>query len=133
MRMHPPPPPPQRLPQPQESEYAAWVLAHGYALNHTTVSVHRMAGLQGGIAALNEHLQGQGFLLNAEGGVTKVCGCVWARARARACPRARAAPLLNHPLPPPTPAPYPHHPCTPPPPMHAGVARRPAASVLHHC
>ena len=25
----------------EESEYAAWVLANGYALNHTTLTVHR--------------------------------------------------------------------------------------------
>ncbi len=30
----------------QESEYAAWVLVNGYALNHTTVAVHRMRGLE---------------------------------------------------------------------------------------
>lgn len=64
----------------EESEYAAWVLCHGYAVNHATVAVHRLAGLQGGIAALNEQLQGWGFALNAEGGVTKVrCGPIAAQ------------------------------------------------------
>ena len=29
----------------QESEYAAWVLVNGYALNHTTVAVHHLKGL----------------------------------------------------------------------------------------
>lgn len=30
----------------QESEYAAWVLVNGYALNHATVSVHRLQGFR---------------------------------------------------------------------------------------
>ncbi len=30
----------------QESEYAAWVLANGYGLNHATVSVHRLQGFR---------------------------------------------------------------------------------------
>lgn len=55
-----------------ESEYAAWVLLNGYALNHTTVSVHRLQGLQGGIEAVNTHLQAEGLVFNEEGGVTKV-------------------------------------------------------------
>lgn len=30
----------------QESEYASWTLTNAYNLNHTTVSVHRLAGLR---------------------------------------------------------------------------------------
>ena len=30
----------------QESEYAAWVLVNGFALNHMTVSVHRLHGFK---------------------------------------------------------------------------------------
>lgn len=54
-----------------ESEYAAWVLAHGYSLNHTTISVH---GLPGGpaIDAFNDKLSAAGFRLSAAGGVTKI-------------------------------------------------------------
>ncbi|KAI7840585.1 hypothetical protein COHA_005736 [Chlorella ohadii] len=55
-----------------ESEYAAWVLVNGYALNHTTIAVHRLAGHAGGLEALNSLLQEQGFLFNTEGGLTKV-------------------------------------------------------------
>ena len=35
-------------------------------------AVHRLDGLSGGIAALNDFLQGQGFILNEEGGLIKV-------------------------------------------------------------
>ncbi|GAB4819637.1 hypothetical protein N2152v2_006683 [Parachlorella kessleri] len=55
----------------QESEYAAWVLVNGYALNHTTVSVHHLKGPRD-IHELNDFLQKAGFQLNASGGVTKV-------------------------------------------------------------
>lgn len=33
-------------PEVQESEYAAWVLVNGFALNHMTVSVHRLHGFK---------------------------------------------------------------------------------------
>ncbi|EFN52697.1 hypothetical protein CHLNCDRAFT_36784 [Chlorella variabilis] len=56
----------------QESEYAAWVLVNGYALNHATIAVHRLEGHTGGLEALNTFLQEQGVLLNGEGGITKV-------------------------------------------------------------
>jgi len=55
-----------------ESEYAVWVLVNGYALNHATISVHRLEGLEGGIDEVNAHLLGQGLELNAVGGITKV-------------------------------------------------------------
>lgn len=55
----------------KESEYAAWVLVHGYALNHTTIAVHRLEEHEGGLATLNAFLQEQGFVLNDSGGVTK--------------------------------------------------------------
>lgn len=56
----------------EESEYAAWVLVNGYALNHATVAVHRLAGAEGGIAALNERLRGAGLKLSQAGGEVKV-------------------------------------------------------------
>ena len=56
----------------EESEYAAWVLVNGYALNHTTIAVHRLAGFEGGIEALNKYLKEQGLKLSQEGGETKV-------------------------------------------------------------
>lgn len=56
----------------QESEYAAWTLVNGYRLNHTTVSVHRIAGFSGDIAAFADLLKAGGFTLNGEGGVIKV-------------------------------------------------------------
>ena len=56
----------------EESEYASWVLVNGYLLNHTTVAVHRLEELHGGISALNALLKGAGLELNAEGGEVKV-------------------------------------------------------------
>lgn len=58
----------------QESEYAAWTLTNGYALNHTTISVHRLRGLED-INTLNAKLQEAGVRLNTAGGVLKVCEC----------------------------------------------------------
>ncbi|GAX79054.1 hypothetical protein CEUSTIGMA_g6494.t1 [Chlamydomonas eustigma] len=68
-----------------ESEYAAWVLAHGYALNHTAISVHRLcdaeavmdtaASSEGGgdvISAFTEAVRAAGMPLNLEGGLIKV-------------------------------------------------------------
>lgn len=54
----------------RESEYAAWTLVNGYALNHTTVSVHRLGSLHK-IGKLNEFLQENGIRLNSEGGILK--------------------------------------------------------------
>jgi hypothetical protein len=36
-----------------ESEYAAWVLVNGYALNHATVAVHRMGAATRSIEEVN--------------------------------------------------------------------------------
>lgn len=56
----------------KESEYAAWCLTNGYSLNHTTVSVHRIQQLRGGIEELNALLENKGgFVLNREGGAVK--------------------------------------------------------------
>jgi hypothetical protein len=55
----------------EESEYAAWVLVNGYALNHTTLAIHRLTGLEGGISALNSYLTQQGLVLSQEGGEIK--------------------------------------------------------------
>lgn len=55
-----------------ESEYAAWVLANGYGLNHTALSVHRIRpAFEGGLEAFNARLQAAGFALNGEGGLVK--------------------------------------------------------------
>jgi hypothetical protein len=54
----------------RESEYAAWTLVNGYALNHTTVSVHRLGTLDN-IKKLNDFLQENGIKLNSEGGILK--------------------------------------------------------------
>ncbi len=54
----------------EESEYAAWVAAHGLRANHFTVRVdalRRFAGLE----ALNDWLIAQGFALNTAGGAIK--------------------------------------------------------------
>eukprot|EP00887_Chlorella_sp_A99_P007171 scaffold2.g7171.t1 len=56
----------------RESEYAAWVLVSGSQLNHAAVAVHALEGLEGGIDALNATLLESDFLLNEDGGLTKV-------------------------------------------------------------
>jgi hypothetical protein len=56
---------------PQESEYAAWVLLHGYAANHIAIAVHRIPGMGGGLRELNKLLLSQGFQLNEAGGAIK--------------------------------------------------------------
>jgi len=53
-----------------ESEYAAWVAAHGLRANHFTVLVNALRGFAD-LAALNEWVVGRGFALNPAGGVIK--------------------------------------------------------------
>lgn len=55
-----------------ESEYAAWTLVNGYALNHLTISVHRLKSDVQKIGKLNELIQFNKFKLNTEGGILKV-------------------------------------------------------------
>jgi hypothetical protein len=54
----------------RESEYAAWVAAHGLRANHFTVLVNALRGFAG-LAELNAWLVGRGFVLSAAGGVIK--------------------------------------------------------------
>ncbi|KAF6159942.1 hypothetical protein GIB67_033026 [Kingdonia uniflora] len=56
----------------RESEYAAWTLVNGYALNHVTISVHRLKSQLNNINSINKFIEGNGFKLNSEGGVLKV-------------------------------------------------------------
>ncbi|KAI3730959.1 hypothetical protein L1987_62140 [Smallanthus sonchifolius] len=56
----------------RESEYAAWTLVNGYALNHVTISAHRLKPPLNDINNLNQFIQDKGFKLNSEGGVLKV-------------------------------------------------------------
>ncbi|EEF42192.1 conserved hypothetical protein [Ricinus communis] len=56
----------------RESEYAAWTLVNGYALNHVTISTHRLKSHLRKINALNQFIEENGFKLNCEGGVLKV-------------------------------------------------------------
>ncbi|CAH0541659.1 DUF1338 domain-containing protein [Vibrio marisflavi] len=54
----------------KESEYAAWLAAHGYGANHFTVSVNqlnRFAEVQG----VNDYLSDAGFRINTSGGEVK--------------------------------------------------------------
>ncbi|WP_413112796.1 DUF1338 domain-containing protein [Thaumasiovibrio sp. DFM-14] len=53
-----------------ESEYAAWVAAHGYGANHFTVSVNQLSTF-GDLAALNYYLMENGFVINSAGGEIK--------------------------------------------------------------
>ena len=56
-----------------ESEYAAWTLVNGNALNHATVAVHRL-GARGlaSIEDVNTFVAAQGIALNTDGGLLKV-------------------------------------------------------------
>ncbi|EPS68548.1 hypothetical protein M569_06223, partial [Genlisea aurea] len=56
----------------RESEYAAWTLVNGYALNHVTVSTHRLRSQLRRIRRLNKFIEENGFRLSPEGGVLKV-------------------------------------------------------------
>lgn len=53
-----------------ESEYAAWVYAHGYRPNHFTVYINYLKKLSS-IEKLNQFLKDNGFPLNASGGEIK--------------------------------------------------------------
>ncbi|KAJ1386028.1 hypothetical protein SESBI_41159 [Sesbania bispinosa] len=55
-----------------ESEYAAWTLVNGHALNHVTISTHRLKTHLKDIKKLNQFIEESGFKLNSEGGVLKV-------------------------------------------------------------
>ena len=54
----------------EESEYAAWVAAFGFRVNHFTVDVNRLTTLDG-LEAVNAVVAGAGFELNRAGGVVK--------------------------------------------------------------
>jgi hypothetical protein len=53
-----------------ESEYAAWMAAFGFRVNHFTVSVDALTTFRS-LAALNEFLVAQGFVLNTAGAAIK--------------------------------------------------------------
>jgi len=53
-----------------ESEYAAWVAAHGFRANHFTVDVSSLSSVSG-LGELCDALSGAGFRLNESGGVIK--------------------------------------------------------------
>jgi hypothetical protein len=55
----------------RESEYAAWTLVNGYALNHATVSTHRLESDIRSISKFNKFVEDNGFNLNTEGGILK--------------------------------------------------------------
>lgn len=54
----------------EESEYAAWVYAHGFRPNHFTVYINHLQKLNT-IKSLNHFLKEQGFPLNTSGGEIK--------------------------------------------------------------
>ncbi|XP_009409346.2 2-oxoadipate dioxygenase/decarboxylase, chloroplastic/amyloplastic [Musa acuminata AAA Group] len=56
----------------RESEYAAWTLVNGYALNHVTISTHRLKSHIRKIDSFNQFIHANGFKLNTEGGILKV-------------------------------------------------------------
>ena len=53
-----------------ESEYAAWMAAHGFCANHFTVSVNHLSTIES-LEELNELLLAEGFSLNDQGGAIK--------------------------------------------------------------
>ncbi len=54
----------------EESEYAAWLAAHGYGANHFTVSVNQLTAFDE-VKAVNDHLRLSGFAINEFGGEVK--------------------------------------------------------------
>ncbi|MDP0589878.1 MAG: DUF1338 domain-containing protein [Candidatus Endonucleobacter bathymodioli] len=54
----------------QESEYAAWVAAHGYQANHFTVSINHLRDYQD-IQQVNKKIMDAGFKMNESGGLIK--------------------------------------------------------------
>lgn len=54
----------------QESEYAAWLAAHGYGANHFTVNVNQLKRF-GEVSEVNQHLIDAGFIINQAGGEVK--------------------------------------------------------------
>ncbi|CAN6310891.1 unnamed protein product [Urochloa humidicola] len=56
----------------RESEYAAWTLVNGYALNHATIATHHLLSDIRSINKFNKFVEDNGFKLNSEGGILKV-------------------------------------------------------------
>lgn len=54
----------------EESEYAAWLAAHGFGANHFTVSVNQLDTLEE-VKTVNDVLRGAGFVINEAGGEVK--------------------------------------------------------------
>jgi hypothetical protein len=54
----------------QESEYAAWVAAHGYGANHFTVNINQLQGYDQ-VIDVNHQLEEAGFVINRAGGEVK--------------------------------------------------------------
>ncbi|HIF9065080.1 TPA: DUF1338 domain-containing protein [Photobacterium damselae] len=54
----------------QESEYAAWVAAHGFGANHFTVSINPLEQFTE-VAEVNHYLTHNGFAINQAGGAVK--------------------------------------------------------------
>lgn len=55
----------------RESEYAAWTLVNGYAVNHVTISIHHLTSQIKNIESFNRFIEKNSFKLNSEGGVLK--------------------------------------------------------------
>ncbi|XP_043704415.1 uncharacterized protein LOC122654403 isoform X2 [Telopea speciosissima] len=56
----------------RESEYAAWTLVNGYAVNHVTISTHQLTSKLSNIKSFNQFIEENGYKLNSEGGTLKV-------------------------------------------------------------
>ncbi|KAA1245040.1 DUF1338 domain-containing protein [Aquimarina sp. RZ0] len=53
-----------------ESEYAAWMYAHGFCSNHFTIDVNKLEGFED-LSGVNEFLKSNDFTLNSSGGEIK--------------------------------------------------------------
>ncbi|ESQ34342.1 hypothetical protein EUTSA_v10008276mg [Eutrema salsugineum] len=56
----------------KESEFAAWVLIHGYTMNHLAFSVHQLKHRFSDINCIKKDLEEKEFELNSDGGILKV-------------------------------------------------------------
>ena len=54
----------------KHSEYASWVYAHGFSVNHFTILVNKLKGFDG-LVPLNNYLLSKNIALNGSGGLVK--------------------------------------------------------------
>jgi hypothetical protein len=55
----------------RESKLGAWLLVHGYVINHIAISTHRLKSHLRSIKTLNQYIEEHGYIFNPEGGLLK--------------------------------------------------------------